>query len=90
MRVLALFVVLVVVPFAQAAPEQIHLGLPTSDPSTTTSILWVDLQAEADATVVIDTPGGPLHVAAREVGGPGFGHPDEATGPDPTPGPADP
>lgn len=74
MRALALFALLLV-PIAAAAPEQVHLGIPTEDPSASMSVLWLDLDPFAGPQSVTF---GTNEVAARIVEGPSVGKAYEA------------
>jgi predicted MPP superfamily phosphohydrolase len=77
-RSAAILLSLLLCPLAAAAPEQVHLGLPSADPAHEVSVLWVDLAPEQDAHVVLDTPAGPKTFAAATDTGPGLGNQYEA------------
>lgn len=78
MRALVLALMLLA-PLAAAAPEQVHVGLPSGDPAHEVSVLWVDLQAgTAPQKVVLDTPEGKKEFPATQVTGPGLGVTQEA------------
>jgi 3',5'-cyclic AMP phosphodiesterase CpdA len=74
----SLLAALLLAPLAQAQPEQVHQGLPTSDPSTARSLLWLDAAPEAQPRVTLDTPAGPQGFAASLVPGPSAGFAYEA------------
>ena len=81
MRSVALLVALaslLLAPLAQAAPEQVHLGLPTADSATGLSILWLDAQPEGAPQVTLDTPSGAKTVTGASVAGPSVGFAYEA------------
>lgn len=75
MRAIALLA-LFLVPVAAAAPEQVHLGLPTEDPSTSISILWLDLDPLAPDAQSVTVDG--QEIAASVVVGPSIGKAFEA------------
>ncbi len=49
---------LLVVPLAAAAPEHVHLGIPSSDTSTEVSVVWTEAAPRNDARVVLTGPDG--------------------------------
>lgn len=78
MRALALLALLLT-PLASAAPEQVHLGIPDADATTTRSILWLELDPAAPpATVTLEGPDGTREVAGVRVEGPSLGAAYEA------------
>jgi calcineurin-like phosphoesterase family protein len=74
----ALALALFLAPFALAAPEQVHLGLPTEDPTAELSAVWLDAVPEPDARARLDTPTGAREVVAQAVQGPSVGFVYEA------------
>lgn len=65
---------LLCLPVSLAAPEQVRLGLPTSDPSTSLAVSWLELDAPREgASVILDTPEGPKTYAAERMLGPSGG-----------------
>lgn len=78
-RVPLLVLLLLAVPSVLAAPEQVRLGIPTSDPSTTMSVSWLEVGPPREATVILDTPDGPKTIPAERKLGPSVGVVYEAT-----------
>lgn len=76
MRRLALLGLLLLAPLAAAAPEQVHLGLPDADASTSRSILWLDLDPLAPDAQSVTVDG--REVTATRVDGPSVGKAYEA------------
>lgn len=78
MRVAVLLGLVLLVPIAAAAPEQVHLGLPTDGPATALSVLWLDTDPQADPTVRLVGPEGERSFTGRRVDGPSAGFAFEA------------
>src|SRR5437870_11474002 len=76
--VLGALALLLLSPFALGDPEQVHLGLPTSDPSTSLSVLWLDSSPESAPKVTLDAPEGAKEFAGQPVAGPSAGFAYEA------------
>lgn len=71
LRVAALLAALLA-PAALAAPEQVHLGLPSADAATARSVLWVETDPLAPTEVVLHGPE-ERRVAGQRVPGPSVG-----------------
>lgn len=74
---IGLLLLLALAPTARAAME-IHLGIPTSDPSRAVSVHWREDTARPDAAVTLQGPQGTVSVPATRVPGPSPGAAYEA------------
>ncbi len=63
-------IISLLVPAVSAAPEQVHLGIVNSDPSTGLAVNWRESAPVSDAHVVVDLPEGPKRFPAQSIEGP--------------------